>query len=878
MLQRSRRLLLFVPNLVLIAIAIWFMGPYFAFADYRPLESIAARLIVIAAMFTGAGISFLLSPQIPQQRLGTRLAGVRNKPWFVMIGAPGAGKTTLLINSGLEFPRERRRGKARQRGIAGTRNCDWWVSGAGVFVETAGRFAEHSKAELDGSGWSNLLALLRTQRKRGIVDGILMMKSAQEVMLEDDAARTEYVRAANRRIRELRKATGNRVPVYLVVTKSDLVAGFSECFADFRDEQRQRPWKVEFPISEVLAGTAPRIFGSAFDSSILGLNEQLFARFSEGRDREPSAHALTFPQQLAALRAPLTRLVHELFDPQHYESPVRLVAVYFTSGTQEGTTVDNLLGPRELTGTDSQHDVQSPLSKKAYFVKGMFSDILHAAPAVSDFNRRQRLRRGVAYVTLALITTGALSLMWTSYRSNRAFITSVANDTRQLQELPPSLPDTFLGRTLPRLDAIRSVSESANRFREGVPWSMRWGLYQGAALGGAARDAYSRELNGLLMRTLLARFEARLIEYASEPEKLYEYLKGYLMLGSPERLDKNQVAFLAEREWEVLYPSDTEAVERLSSHFRTLLESQSGLRPLHLDLQLVAQARSTIQQASIPQIAYTQLKLSYASDTSRALRLDTAVVIGAERVFRRRSGRPLSEPIPAIYTKPVFEEIINRTSSDLVRAVGADQWVWGEQSPQLTLSTRLREDLIDVYEKDYLSTWDGLLGDLDLVQLGSLDQTKDVLAILAGPASPLRSLLQVISEQTSLVTQAAAPSRLAEPLDALEGIARQGRKPTFIPGGSVQAHFAPVHRLFVGEQGRAPIDELLYRLRELHDKMLGVRSTGSGGTNSSINAVAVTESAGLLERYAALMPSVVGNLVTRLTARVRVLMSPDLAQ
>jgi type VI secretion system protein ImpL len=61
-------------------------------------------------------------------------------PWYVIIGPPGSGKSTLLRNSGLKFPYlNAKRGAVR--GVAGTRNCDWWLANEGILLDTAGRWA-----------------------------------------------------------------------------------------------------------------------------------------------------------------------------------------------------------------------------------------------------------------------------------------------------------------------------------------------------------------------------------------------------------------------------------------------------------------------------------------------------------------------------------------------------------------------------------------------------------------------------------------------------------------------------------------------------------------------------------------------------------------
>ena len=60
-------------------------------------------------------------------------------PWYVVLGAAGSGKTTALKRSGLNFPLESTLGTSVS-GLAGTRDCDWFLSDEIVFLDTAGDY------------------------------------------------------------------------------------------------------------------------------------------------------------------------------------------------------------------------------------------------------------------------------------------------------------------------------------------------------------------------------------------------------------------------------------------------------------------------------------------------------------------------------------------------------------------------------------------------------------------------------------------------------------------------------------------------------------------------------------------------------------------
>ena len=140
------------------------------------------------------------------------------------------------------------------RGVGGTRNCDWWFTDEAVFLDTAGRYTtQDSDAASDSAGWSEFLALLRKYRARRPINGVILTISAQDLLTQGDAGREAHVDAARRRLDELTRELRIQLPVYVMVTKCDLVAGFAEYFDDLTQEGRAQVWGVTFPYEQTLA-------------------------------------------------------------------------------------------------------------------------------------------------------------------------------------------------------------------------------------------------------------------------------------------------------------------------------------------------------------------------------------------------------------------------------------------------------------------------------------------------------------------------------------------------------------------------------------------------------------------------------------------------
>ena len=369
------RTLLIIAGVVLLALFIWYGGPLIAFGSegqYRPLASVLVRLIVIALVIVALVISHLLKrlranknsdnlmaavvkqsqggdarPSAEALQLRERfeeaVAALKQKrrsghtlyelPWYVIIGAPGSGKTTALVNSGLKFPIEQRSGKAALRGVGGTRNCDWWFTDDAVLIDTAGRYTtQDSDASADSAAWSEFLALLRKYRGRRPINGVILTISAQDLMVQSASARQTHVDAARRRLDELNRELRMRLPVYLMVTKCDLVAGFTEYFDDQAQQGRAQIWGVTFGYDDTTNGRAAPTFPTEFDGLIARLNERLMPRLEEERDVRRRAKVFGFPQQMAALRESLSQFVSEVFSSTRFDKQLLLRGVYFTSG------------------------------------------------------------------------------------------------------------------------------------------------------------------------------------------------------------------------------------------------------------------------------------------------------------------------------------------------------------------------------------------------------------------------------------------------------------------------------------------------------------------------------------------------------------------
>src|SRR6185312_7572619 len=602
---------------IILALVVWFVGPLIAVGDVRPLDSDIVRLIVVLVILVIWGIWNIISllrakksndqlvkgisqasaadaeaadldarkkeeVGVLQERLEDALALLKRAklgkgsnrqylyqlPWYILIGPPGSGKTTALVNSGLSFPLADKLGKDAVRGVGGTRNCDWWFTDEAVLIDTAGRYTtQDSHQAVDAAAWTGFLKLLKSTRPRQPINGALIAISLNDLATMKEAERQSHARIIKQRIKELHDELGIRFPIYVLFTKADLAAGFVEFMDDLGKEERQQVWGFTFPLDD---GKSPEGPMAGFDEEFELLQERLYQRLLERVHKEPDIDRrsliFSFPTQMAALKQVSQEFLDQIFRPTRYEDRPLLRGVYFTSGTQEGTPIDRLMGVMASTfGLDRKRLSAFSGAGRSYFLTRLLREVVfHEAGIVSRNRRVERMRViiGWASVSLATIVILGMGALWYySYLGNKQLIadfrTAIGAYKQQVAGSGLTLnpvQDTRLDLVLPPLQTLRTMPAGYDQSRVGTPWSLRFGLYQGDRLGADADTSYRRALNGLLLPRLLYRLEGQLRANISDPEYVYQALKVYLMLGVQGPLDKDLVKEWMDADWNQQFP------------------------------------------------------------------------------------------------------------------------------------------------------------------------------------------------------------------------------------------------------------------------------------------------------------------------------------
>ncbi|MHC4506366.1 MAG: type VI secretion protein IcmF/TssM N-terminal domain-containing protein, partial [Planctomycetota bacterium] len=361
--------------------------------------------------------------QLKSSRMGSEGGAVLSRlPWYIIIGEPASGKSTLLRKSGLDFPV----GDAAIRGTHGTRNCDWWFANEAIFLDTAGRYViETQEAE-----WVAFLDLLKKHRKNRPINGVLIALPANSLLTKSHEDLQEDGKRIRNRIDELIEHLGVNFPIYVLVTKCDLVSGFVEFFGPLDDRYRE----------QMIGWTNPPDPEARFDSEVFDrrfdkVSQVLFRMRpwlgSQGKKVELGKSFL-FPEEFCYLAPPLRDVLDVVFRTNVYQETPICRGVYFSSGTQVGAPLAKALEDmkRELSISDDfglGPGIQEEKEVRTYFIKDLVGEQILRDKEMS-FRTQQaesRARRRTVGWSVTAIAAAVLLLILstTAFMTNHTRIT-----------------------------------------------------------------------------------------------------------------------------------------------------------------------------------------------------------------------------------------------------------------------------------------------------------------------------------------------------------------------------------------------------------------------------------------------------------------------
>jgi len=349
-------------------------------------------------------------------------------PWYVIVGEPGSGKTEAVRHSCIGFPPGLH---DPLQGAGGTINMNWWFTTQGVILDTAGRLMFEEVPPGTTSEWQEFLRLLKTYRYNCPINGLLLVIPA-DTLITDTA--NEIKRKANRiaeQLHQIQRVLEVRFPVFVIITKCDLLNGFREFFEDVADpdlQQQMLGWSNPAPLDEPfdpekVSDHLEAVCDRLRRRRLALLIDPVHTENPDGRRLDQVDALYALPQSIARLAPRLRHYLDHVFAGGEWTGkPLFLRGIYFTSSMREGHPLDEELAEALGVPVTSIPEAKEWDREKSYFLRDMFIEkvfkergLVTRAAHAGRLRRRRKaavLAAGFASVVALAVFTwfGAVSL------------------------------------------------------------------------------------------------------------------------------------------------------------------------------------------------------------------------------------------------------------------------------------------------------------------------------------------------------------------------------------------------------------------------------------------------------------------------------------
>ncbi len=165
-------------------------------------------------------------------------------PWYMVIGPAGSGKTTLLREG---FPSDIIYAPEGARGAEQRLYLTPHVGKQAVIFDIDGTLCAPADADiLHRRLWEHALGWLKEKRARQPLNGIILTLDLPDLLTADKRRREHLLQTLRSRLQDIRQHLHCQLPVYVVLTRLDLLQGFAALFQSLNRQDRDAILGVTF--------------------------------------------------------------------------------------------------------------------------------------------------------------------------------------------------------------------------------------------------------------------------------------------------------------------------------------------------------------------------------------------------------------------------------------------------------------------------------------------------------------------------------------------------------------------------------------------------------------------------------------------------------
>ncbi|WP_457744611.1 type VI secretion system membrane subunit TssM [Sulfurimonas sp.] len=661
-------------------------------------------------------------------------------PWYLVVGAQTEGKTTLLENSGLDFPLNINYDNRSVTEDGPSKSFQWYFAEHAIFIDMPGSYISANRSDENLALWESFLKLFSKKRWKRPINGIVLTISVDTLIEKNEKELEQYAKDLRDRFDELSRAFLSNIPIYLVVTKTDKISGFTEYFSNLSESEKDEVLGITFDDTTESIDTS--VIQPEFEELLQRLNSSVLDKINKEWDTNARSKILLFCDEFTAVFEKLNMFVDIGFAQTRYRKPLMLRGIYFTS-----VPVNNNI---EKTQEFEESSLASVQPQKGLFIQKLLSDIVFPEADIikmdTNYKKNQRLKHLGVIIASVLIVIVATTY-WIQDFNNRLDLLdksqrAMLNYEKTREQLNPAMD---FKEALLCLNKIQKIKQMSQKNMDKHIWQIAY--FKVADRNKILEDHYKEALQDILLPRIARFLEGQIKANIGNYNLTWESTKAYSMLNNEKRRDNDFLKGWLATAWSHLYPNMNATQNDLNKHFANLLKY--GFKPYKLSQKTLVLARKQLLEFGHAALVYKELKDEAKEKNLMDFRFSTALGSYASAF----EGSDYT--IPGLYTKEGFEKVIIADGKSLIKRLVANNWVVG-------YSTKLSDSELDeMYAKvqnyyfiDYKKYWMEALSSLKIPDYKSISEINNQLTVLTSGTSPIIGVLQALKENTMIYTPA----------------------------------------------------------------------------------------------------------------------------
>jgi len=657
-------------------------------------------------------------------------------PWYLVVGDKNEGKTTLLESSGLSFPLNVDYSDNQVVEEAQTNSFQWYFAEHSVFIDMPGNYIEQKQNPEDPIIWKEFLKIFTKKRWRRPINGIILSISVETILNKSELELEQYAKSLRDRFDELSKAFMSSIPIYLIITKSDKIEGFSEYFSSITEEEKNEILGITFKSEEKNIDSL--VIKPELEDLLKRLNSSVLDKINYEWEPKNRGKIFAFCDNFSNFFEKANLFIEMCFSQTRYRKPLLLRGIYFTS----------VPGKSESLALTTKSGLEySRSNTKGLFIKKLLNDIIFPESEIikMDDNYKKKIKRNqyITYgISLVFITLFSFFIVKDFLFHNDLLTKLEKNYEIYLDKKSKVVPSDDFVDILDVLNRLDNIKKYNNTNTSDDFWKLLFYKVEDR------KNILNQQYHTDLVRLLLPRV-ASFIDYNMRTElksfnKTWDNTKAYIMLNNIKRRDKEFLTEYMAIYWNEKYPNMPKIQKQLNYHWNNILSL--GFNAYDIDQKTLKLARTRLIKMGIEKLTYKEVQ----KKVSKMNLKDFIFANVLENNISSFSGNDYN--IPGFYTKKGYK-IMMKEGLMLTSQVLRNNWVLGERTDLNDIEIKEHyEKIVSFYLKDYKNYWNNALSKLRISSYNSIIHLNNQLSLLSSSDSPVISVLKALKENTQLYT------------------------------------------------------------------------------------------------------------------------------